>query len=270
MRRYCIIRYRQFKFALFAAVIFVWTISLSLNRLNPSVHDTADAPAYFTPQTHSPVGIDYGVQLETDHPEARAILLEDLHVHPTLAFHVTATTPTDYTLMPDRFWPAHSIITVSFHQGQFHTTTTFATGDAHILRVNLTDQTLEAYEGSTRVRIMPVSTGVSPQWTTPTGTFWIYKRVVDDHMVGGIPGTKDYWDVEHVPYAQYIFRGIAIHGAWWNHHFGVPKSHGCIQLSTEGVNNARWVWDFSAVGTPVIVFGHTPKALGNPVPYPKE
>lgn len=138
------------------------------------------------------------------------------------------------------------------------------------MRVNLADQTMEAYEGPTRVRVMPVSTGVYPQWKTPTGTFWIYKRVRDDHMAGGIAGTKDSWDVEHVPYAQYIYQGIAIHGAWWNHQFGIPGSHGCIQLSTAGVDNARWVWQFADIGTPVIVYGQTPRGRAGLSPYPAQ
>jgi lipoprotein-anchoring transpeptidase ErfK/SrfK len=151
------------------------------------------------------------------------------------------------------------------------------TDDDKMLKVDLASQTLEAYEGETLIRIMPVSTGVSPQWTTPQGHFWIYRRVKDDHMQGGVPGSKDSWDVQHVPYAQYIYQGIALHGAWWNRHFGIPKSHGCIQLSTrthsqipgETVDNARWVWNFADIGTPVTVTGRTPRDVSEPLAYPQ-
>jgi len=34
-----------------------------------------------------------------------------------------------------------------------------------------------------------------------------------------------------VPYVQYFHEGYALHSAYWHDHFGVARSHGCINLS---------------------------------------
>lgn len=144
------------------------------------------------------------------------------------------------------------------------------------LKINLSRQQLDVYNDQRLLRVMPISSGVPPKWTTPDGTFWIFRKVADDHMKGGIPGSKDSWDVEHVPWAQYIYGGIAIHGAWWNHHFGVPRSHGCIQLPTRTFNpdpgdisdDAKWLYHYTEIGTPVVIIGQTPLITKAPLQYP--
>jgi hypothetical protein len=146
------------------------------------------------------------------------------------------------------------------------------------IKVDLTNQTLTAYRGATPLRIMLISSGVAPRWRTPTGLFWIYQKRLDDRMRGEDPKTGERWDVPHVPYAQYFEGGIAIHGAWWNHAFGTPNSHGCIQLSTRMQNSdpdapedAGWLYQFTRVGTPVKIVGTTPDPRARqPVAYPEE
>jgi lipoprotein-anchoring transpeptidase ErfK/SrfK len=34
-----------------------------------------------------------------------------------------------------------------------------------------------------------------------------------------------------VPYVQYFHEGYALHSAYWHDHFGVARSHGCINLA---------------------------------------
>ncbi|MFN8424586.1 MAG: L,D-transpeptidase, partial [Anaerolineae bacterium] len=41
-----------------------------------------------------------------------------------------------------------------------------------------------------------------------------------------------------------------IHGAYWHQSFGIPVSHGCVNLQP---GDAAWLWEWSAIGTPVIV-----------------
>ena len=36
-----------------------------------------------------------------------------------------------------------------------------------------------------------------------------------------------------MPYVQYFQDGYALHAAYWHDVFGMPKSHGCINLSPE-------------------------------------
>jgi lipoprotein-anchoring transpeptidase ErfK/SrfK len=197
-------------------------------------------------------------------------------------------TPTQYVILPDRFWPGKARITARIALTRLYpsslpydatdpvSTHTLDTGPPIRVTVNLTDQILQVYDGTRLVARMPVSTGAWPRYVTPTGTFWIWRRVKDDRMVGGAPGEPGAYVVEHVPYAQYIWRGIAIHGAWWNRRFGRPVSHGCIQLATrtdnpnpEGVpEDAGWLWEHTRLGTPVIVYGVTPHEEGAPLAYP--
>jgi lipoprotein-anchoring transpeptidase ErfK/SrfK len=144
------------------------------------------------------------------------------------------------------------------------------------IQINLSRQTLTAYQGTQAVRTMPISSGVVPRWTTPSGTFWIYRKVAIDRMRGQDLETGEHWDVARVPWAQYFKGGIAIHGAWWRHHFGTPKSHGCIQLPTRTFNpdpdhtvdDAHWLYQFTRVGTLVKIVGTTPASMP-PIPSPR-
>ena len=55
-----------------------------------------------------------------------------------------------------------------------------------------------------------------------------------------------------MPYVQYFQDGYALHSAYWHDHFGLARSHGCINLS-EG--DATWVYNASQVGDPVTIKG---------------
>lgn len=201
-----------------------------------------------------------------------------VHVKPQWPVRIKPLAANHFEIIPQKFWPANTRIHVGFSDAPTPNLgghTQFMTDDDKMIKVNLTTQTLTAWEGGHRLRVMPTSTGVRPDWTTPRGTFWVYRRVADDHMKGGIVG-KATWNVKHVPWSQYIYQGVAIHGAWWNHRFGIPKSHGCIQLSTESQivkghhqeSNAHWLWNFSDIGTPVVIYGKTPQVRVKPLAYP--
>ncbi len=48
----------------------------------------------------------------------------------------------------------------------------------------------------------------------------------------------------------YFYRGYGLHGTYWHRNFGVPMSHGCVNLPTP---DAAWLFDFAEVGTLVNV-----------------
>ncbi|MBC8123851.1 MAG: L,D-transpeptidase, partial [Gemmatimonadaceae bacterium] len=85
------------------------------------------------------------------------------------------------------------------------------------------------------------------------------------------PGRPGYYKVENVPYAQFFHGGYAFHGAWWHNSFGRPMSHGCLNLSTRSHNrrwpnaadDAKWLWDWAALGVPVTVYARTPTGGGS-------
>jgi hypothetical protein len=43
-------------------------------------------------------------------------------------------------------------------------------------------------------------------------------------------GASDF-ELRDVPWIQYFASGYALHGAYWHDVFGIPRSHGCINLA---------------------------------------
>ena len=108
--------------------------------------------------------------------------------------------------------------------------------------INLTTQTVTAYQGQTPVYTARASTGT---WATPTvvGTFSIYVKYASTTMSG--PG----YYLTNVPHTMYFYRGYGIHGAYWHNNFGTPMSHGCVNLS---LPDAEWFYNWAPVGTKVV------------------
>jgi lipoprotein-anchoring transpeptidase ErfK/SrfK len=105
--------------------------------------------------------------------------------------------------------------------------------------VDLTYQTLTAYENGKPVHSTLVSTGL-PQTPTPTGQFRIWIKLRYDDMQGVGYYIKD------VPFVMYFYQGYGLHGVTWHGNFGHPMSHGCVNLPTA---EAEWLFNFADVGT---------------------
>jgi lipoprotein-anchoring transpeptidase ErfK/SrfK len=105
------------------------------------------------------------------------------------------------------------------------------------LDVNITRQTLVAYEGTRPVYATLVSTGEAglddPKTTRSTarGIFRIHTKYVTATMDSKVVGEE--FELRDVPYVQYFHEGYALHTAYWHDVFGQPKSHGCINLAPE-------------------------------------
>ena len=72
-------------------------------------------------------------------------------------------------------------------------------------------------------------------------------------MEGGLPkGGPDYYLQPDVPWVMYFdYNGDAIHGVYWHNNFGIrATSHGCVGVP---VWVAKWIWDWSSLGTPVYI-----------------
>lgn len=118
---------------------------------------------------------------------------------------------------------------------------------ARWIDVNLSTQTLTAYEGDVPVMVTAVSTGTY-LYPTVTGQFSIYLRHQSQTMNGYLLG-YDYY-LPDVPYVMYFYRGFALHGTYWHNNFGVPMSHGCVNMPTD---KAQWLYNWSDYGTLVNV-----------------
>ncbi len=143
--------------------------------------------------------------------------------------------------------------------------------------VDLTTQTLVAYEGDTPVFATLVSTGIviserTPDLNhpTPTGVF----RIRAKHLATTMDGDNAFdgpYSIQDVAYVQYYEQGYALHSAFWHDLFGKPKSHGCVNLSPR---DARWLFGWTdpqlpegwhgvypeegSAGTWVFIHGETP------------
>ncbi len=117
--------------------------------------------------------------------------------------------------------------------------------------VDLSKETLYAYDGDTLFMQELISTGLDST-PTPPGNFTVYKKTPSRYMQGPIPGVSDqYYDLPGVPWNLYFTKdGAVVHGAYWHNHFGEPWSHGCVNLPPQA---AKKLYDWADIGTPVIV-----------------
>ncbi len=112
--------------------------------------------------------------------------------------------------------------------------------------VNLTDQTLSCFEGKSEVYFARVSTGgkfdaegnPSDKWATPVGQHSIWRKLVSVHMTGGTTGGG--YDLPGIGWTVlFSGNGVALHSTFWHNSFGVPRSHGCVNLNPI---DAQWVF----------------------------
>lgn len=119
-----------------------------------------------------------------------------------------------------------------------------ATGEKHIY-VNLTTQTLSAYQGKTLFMQVFISSG---KWhPTPTGNFAIWVKLRATRMTGG--SGDDFYDLPNVPYVMFFSgedvpesAGFSLHGEYWHNNLGHPMSHGCVNMRiTDAQKLYNWV-----------------------------
>lgn len=105
-----------------------------------------------------------------------------------------------------------------------------ATHEEKWIDIDLSTQTLRAYEGSRVVYEFPISSG---KWgRTPTGEFRVWIKLRYTLMHGGSQQLGTYYYLPNVPYTQYFYQGYGLHGTYWHNNFGHPMSHGCVNMRT--------------------------------------
>lgn len=144
------------------------------------------------------------------------------------------------------------------------------------IEVDLTNQKLYAYEGSTKVYDFLISSG---KWyPTPTGTFHIWGKFRYTKMSGGNPLNHTYYYLPNVPYVMFFSndkvtasRGFSFHGTYWHSNFGHPMSHGCVNMKNDEAE-MLYYWSQPSVGdnksirasaedpgTEITIYGEAPK-----------
>lgn len=114
------------------------------------------------------------------------------------------------------------------------------------IEIDLNNQKMLAFEDEKPVYKARIATGYF-EGDTPLGEFKVERKQPSRHMAGG--GGKRKFDLPGVPWVCYIsWTGVSLHGTYWHNNFGVPQSHGCINLSIEA---AKWVYRWTDPFVPV-------------------
>jgi hypothetical protein len=108
--------------------------------------------------------------------------------------------------------------------------------------VNLKTQTLTCYEYDQTFLTTQVSTGVMMLFDTPTGYFNIQVKLPSRNMSTSSPLADDVIPLVGVPWTSFFTdKGHAFHGTYWHDNFGVPMSHGCVNMRNEdALKLFRW------------------------------
>ncbi len=132
--------------------------------------------------------------------------------------------------------------------------------DDHVqkrIEVDLTTQRLYAYENDALIFNFIVSTG---KWDrTPTGTYKIWTKIRSQKMSGGSKELGTYYYLPNVPFILFFYNekvpksvGYSIHGTYWHNNFGVPMSHGCVNMKTTEVEQ---IFNWADHNTPITIYG---------------
>jgi len=117
------------------------------------------------------------------------------------------------------------------------------------IEISLNTQRLTAFEYDSPVFEAVISSGIPSTDTsgngiptiTPSGKFNVGIKMPSKHMGrGNLAADINDYVLPGVPWCSFFTtQGHAIHGAWWHDNFGVPMSHGCINMRPD---DAKWVF----------------------------
>lgn len=117
--------------------------------------------------------------------------------------------------------------------------------------VDLQKQYLTAFEDGRIVYLSRISSGVRFReggFATPKGYYHITRKRPCRHMANPANDYGSGFDLPGVPWVSYFTSdGIALHGAYWHNDFGVPYSHGCINMTPQ---SAKWIYRWTTPTVP--------------------
>lgn len=141
------------------------------------------------------------------------------------------------------------------------------------IEVSLARQELMAYESGRLILRTRISSGIPDRrpkengipTITPDGNFHVTKKTPMRHMGDGhITPDLEANELPGVPWVSFFHEtGVAFHGTYWHTDFGIPRSHGCVNMRPE---EAKWLYRWatpkassrdrlvSGYGTTVVVY----------------
>ncbi len=112
------------------------------------------------------------------------------------------------------------------------------------IEINVSMQTMVAYEGEEPVYMAPISSG-NKKHPTKYGIFRIWLKKANGDMTGSMANER--YRVDEVPWSSFFYLGQALHAAYWHTNFGNRKSHGCVNLTPI---DARWFYEWTEPAVP--------------------
>ena len=115
------------------------------------------------------------------------------------------------------------------------------------IEVELSSQTLKCYEYDQMVFETKISSGVPSTYAgegiptiTPKGEYNVQGKYPSKHMGdGNLTSDLLAYELVGVPWNCFFTEdGHAFHGTYWHDNFGVPMSHGCINMR---IDEAKWL-----------------------------
>lgn len=127
------------------------------------------------------------------------------------------------------------------------------------IEVSIAHQRVTCYEYDQVVFETTIASGVPNRnpdpavipTNTPKGTFHIQSKMPSKHMGdGNLTSDIFAYEIPGVPWTCFFEpkTGVAFHGTYWHHNFGIPMSHGCVNMKTE---EAKWLFRWTTPETPV-------------------
>lgn len=114
--------------------------------------------------------------------------------------------------------------------------------DQKRIEVHIPEQVMIAFEYDQPVYMARIASGAvfsNGDFSTPIGFHTTFHKRASRHMARGNLAANSY-DLPGVPWNTYINEeGVAFHGTYWHNNFGKPRSHGCINLTTQA---SKWLY----------------------------
>ena len=120
--------------------------------------------------------------------------------------------------------------------------------EKHIV-VDLSTQLVTAFEGEKLVFSERCASGVKGT-DTPKGEFRTYHKGPSVHMTneGDALENESVYSLPGVPWCSFFTgAGNAFHGTYWHNDYGLPRSHGCVNLPSEG---AKFIYRWTRPNVP--------------------
>ena len=120
--------------------------------------------------------------------------------------------------------------------------------EKHIV-VDLSTQLVTAFEGDKLVFSERCASGVKGT-DTPKGEFRTYHKGPSVHMTneGDALENESVYSLPGVPWCSFFTgAGNAFHGTYWHNDYGLPRSHGCVNLPSE---SAKFIYRWSRPNVP--------------------